>query len=281
MNPFVAAAADYLSRGLPVIALTGKTPNVRVHKHGLHEPLVGAPQDEGDWDLLRYVFEHGDTTGIGIVVPFPYVVVDIDGEQGAVEWADLILPDGIPYDDVMSLFGGARWVAKTGRGMHLWFACSIPTGTIKLGSKLDLKAQGGYVVAPPSLHPDGGHYLWLRAPGEDAPSEVPEPLREVIEDHVYDRAAAREAKEIRRNVWGPKYQEGDKVFYAQASHEALIEGMSKAAEGNRNNYLHWAAATLNEEGGSDEEFEQLAEAALAVGLEPIEVKRTVRSARRA
>jgi hypothetical protein len=92
---------------------------------------------------------------------------------------------------------------------------------------------------------------------------------------------AAEAKAIRRHAWGPKYNEGDHVFFAQASHDPIIEGMKTAVDGNRNNYLHWAAATLAEEGAPDDEFNLLAEAALAVGLEPIEVKRTLRSARRA
>jgi hypothetical protein len=149
-----------------------------------------------------------------------------------------------------------------------------------LGSKLDLKGFGGYVAAPPSRHPDGATYEWITAPGDDAPFEVPGPLRELIEDHVFDLQGKLAAKVVRRQAWGPKFQEGDTTFYAQASHDALIEGMKTAAEGNRNNYLHWAAATLAEEGGSDDEFNLLAEAALAVGLEPVEVKRTVRSARR-
>lgn len=272
-SPLVAAAGEYLTRGLSVLALTGKTPNVTIHKHGLSEPLSGGPESEADWALIRDVFEHPDTTGIGIVVPYPYVVVDIDGEDGAVEW-EALLGDwpGEPYD---------RWVAKTGRGLHLWYACSTPTGSIKLGSKLDLKGQNSYVAAPPSRHPDGHTYTWLVPPGHDGPLEAPAPLVALIEDHAFDLVGKIAAKEVRRRAWGPKYQEGDHVFYAQASHEALIESMKTAGEGNRNNYLHWAAATLVEEGGSDDEFNILAEFALARGLTHEEVRRTLRSARRA
>lgn len=274
-SPLVEAAVEYLNLGLSVIALTGKTPNVRVHKAGLHQALSGAPDPEDITGVLTDVFEHPDTTGIAIVIPYPYVVVDIDGEQGAEQWVELV---GFKPDDEL----GVTWVAKTGRGLHLWYASTQPTGTIKLGPKLDLKAQGGYVAAPPSRHPDGGTYRWLIAPSAEVPpKEVPEPLARRIEDHVFDRAMAMESKRIRQIAWGPKYVEGDHVFYAQAGHDALIEGMSKAEEGNRNNYLHWAAATLAEEGGSDDEFETLADVALRMGLDPVEVKRTIRSARRA
>ena len=88
-SPLVAAAGDYLTRGLAVIALTGKTPNVRIHKHGLHQALSGAPETAEDWDLLEEVFTHPDTTGVGILTSFPYIVVDIDGEEGAEQRPDM------------------------------------------------------------------------------------------------------------------------------------------------------------------------------------------------
>lgn len=268
-SPLVEAAADYLNRGLAVIALTGKTPNVTVHRTGLSNPIAGPVENDDDWALLRDAFDHKDTTGVGIVIPYPYVVVDIDGEEGAIQWLDL---NGEPPFD-------ARWVAKTPRGLHLWYSCSTPTGSIKLGSKLDLKGQLSYVAAPPS-YTEFGVYEWLRQ--SDGPvMEVPEALLARINDHAFDLAMAMKTKEVRRIAWGPRYAEGDTVFYAQAGHDALIEGMTTAADGNRNNYLHWAAATLAEENGSDEEFEALGKAALDVGLERVEVRRTIRSARKA
>lgn len=272
-SPLTIAAGEYLSRGLTVIALTGKTPNVKVHRHGLHEPIIGAPESHADWEVIRAAFEHRETTGIAIIIPYPYVVVDIDGEQGAEQWqADYAadLPD--------------RWVAKTPRlpegGLHLWFSCATPTGSIKLGPKLDLKGQNSYVAVAPSLHPDGGTYEWLVPPDDMAPIEVPPALQERIEDHAFDSAAKANSKQERRLAWGPKYKVGDHVYYAQPGHDALIEGMKAALDGNRNNYLHWAASTLAEEAGSDDEFEKLGAVALEVGLEPIEVRRTLRSARR-
>jgi bifunctional DNA primase/polymerase-like protein len=276
VNPLTEAAIQYLGLGLKVIALTGKTPNVKLHKTGLHSHLAGKPETDEDVAFIASFFEHADTTGVGILTSFPYVVVDIDGEEGAQQWAELndmsfegsfVLPD-------------VRWVAMTGRGLHLWYATTVPTGTIKLGAKLDLKGDGGYVAAPPSLHPDGHTYKWLRAPSAEAPPmEVPEPLARRIEDHLFDIQMAKDSKTLSAAKWGPKYNEGDTVFYAQASHDALIDGMLTAEEGNRNAYLHWAAATLDEENGSSEEFEQLAENALAAGLEPVEIRRTIKSGR--
>lgn len=270
------AAAGYLARGLSVIALSGKTPNVSMHKRGLHDALSGAPEDVQDFIFIRKFFHHPDTTGVGIVIPYPYVVVDIDGEEGAQQWQGI----------VGEQFGAdTTWVAATPRlpagGLHVWYFCPTATGSIKLGSKLDLKGQASYVAAPPSLHPDGGTYQWLIGPDLCDPLEAPDALRRIIEDHAFDLKQRMAAKTIFKQRFGPPYKEGDTVFYAQANHDALIAGMSTAEDGNRNNYLHWAAATLAEENGSEEEFEALDAAALAAGLEPVEVRRTLRSARRA
>jgi hypothetical protein len=266
-SPLVEAAAEYLNLGLQVIALTGKMPNGLVHRHGLHQAIAGPVQNDDDWQLLEGAFDHTETTGVGILTSAPYVVVDIDGEEGAQQWeallGRLLLPD--------------RWVAQTGRGLHLWFGTELVTGTIKLGPKLDLKGEGGYVAAPPSRHPDGRTYEWLAEPGLP-PYEVPDELRKVIQYHVEQKSRRLEGKAMKKPIRGPRYNEGDTVFFAQSNFDALMEGMQTAAEGNRNNYLHWAAATITEEGGVQEDYEQLAEAALAVGLEPEEVHRTIRSA---
>lgn len=272
------AAADYLRRGLRVIALTGKAPNGRLHPHWREDALEGAPESDEDMAFIAKFFEHPDTTGVGIAIDYPYIVVDIDGEEGAQQWAELLGLQSGP--DPAEFFQDARWIAKTGRGLHLWYGCLTPTGTIKLDTKLDLKAAGGYVAAPPSRHPDGHTYEWLQAPGAEAPFEAPEPLARRIEDHAYDLMSAMEAKVTRTNAWGKRWAPGDTVFFAQANHDAILKGMAEAEEGNRNNYLHWAAATLAEEAGTEEEFELLEEAAIKVGLDRVEVVRTLRSARR-
>jgi hypothetical protein len=53
-------------------------------------------------------------------------------------------------------------VTTGGGGHHLYFR--HPGGSVRnragLAPGLDLRADGGYVVAPPSLHPSGRHYAW-------------------------------------------------------------------------------------------------------------------------
>ena len=64
-----------------------------------------------------------------------------------------------------------------GGGRHLYFrhpGGHVPNRVgIQLG--IDVRGDGGYVVAPPSVHPNGGHYFWVagRSPRESALAFAP------------------------------------------------------------------------------------------------------------
>jgi hypothetical protein len=53
-----------------------------------------------------------------------------------------------------------------GGGRHLYFAHPGPIlrNRVGLATGIDLRGDGGYVVAPPSLHASGKPYRWERAP---------------------------------------------------------------------------------------------------------------------
>jgi len=60
-------------------------------------------------------------------------------------------------------------VVETGRGYHLWFKPTQPLRSHAFDG-VDLKAEGGYVVVPPSIHPGTGRrYSWHRPLGETIP----------------------------------------------------------------------------------------------------------------
>lgn len=114
--------------------------------------MYGAPEGREDVALLVKVFEMSTTTGIGIVIPALTVVVDIDGENGAQAWRRIVGErDFIPTTPV----------ARTARGLHIWFITAGQLHSITVEPGLDLKALGGYVAAPPSVHPSGARYQWL------------------------------------------------------------------------------------------------------------------------
>jgi hypothetical protein len=55
--------------------------------------------------------------------------------------------------------------SRTGSGgEHIIFrhVTGVRNSTAKLGAGLDVRGEGGYIIAPPSLHPSGGRYQWLQ-----------------------------------------------------------------------------------------------------------------------
>ncbi len=85
------------------------------------------------------------------------VVLDIDGAE-AVKYAR---QRGVPLTPA----------AETGKGWHVYFAHpggSVPNAVALDGIKgLDVRADGGYVVAPPSVHPSGRVYAWAKGRSPD------------------------------------------------------------------------------------------------------------------
>lgn len=64
--------------------------------------------------------------------------------------------------------------SRTGGGWHLLFelpARPVRMGANVLGPGVDTRSTGGYIVAPPSVHPNGTRYRWLSL---DAPAPLPE-----------------------------------------------------------------------------------------------------------
>lgn len=77
------------------------------------------------------------------------IVVDADGVDGVAELERRDCP--------------TTWMAHSGSGgLHAYYLHpGYPIGNRKLAGIGDLKADGGYVVASPSLHVSGGRYKWL------------------------------------------------------------------------------------------------------------------------
>jgi hypothetical protein len=82
-------------------------------------------------------------------------VLDIDGEEGESALAKLEAEHGQLPSTVESITGGG--------GRHLFFETPdalIRNSAGKVGSGIDVRGEGGYVVVPPSMHPSGRAYAW-------------------------------------------------------------------------------------------------------------------------
>lgn len=126
---------------------------------------------EGDWN-------------VGIVcMPSGVFVLDVDGPVGEENLALLEAEHGrLPV--TMECRTPGR-----GGGRHLYFAAPEGIQLLpKLAEKVDVK-HNGYVLAPPSLHPEGGVYRWERVM---SPAVPPAWLIERLERGVADDMPERE-----------------------------------------------------------------------------------------
>ncbi len=150
-NPFFIAAMAYAKRGWAVLPLTprAKPPLGKLVPHGWKDAAT-------DEDTIARWWQGYPNANIGIRtgVVSGLVVLDIDPRNDGVEnLRKLEQQNGELPTTVMSLTGGG--------GMHILF--QHPGGFIKnktLAPGVEVKADGGYVVAPPSIHPNGEAYCW-------------------------------------------------------------------------------------------------------------------------
>lgn len=151
-SPLAAWAHAYAAEGFPVFPLIPRDKRPAT-SHGFKNATTDLDAVTAWWDM-------NPDYNIGIATGHAFDVLDVDGERGV---ANLVRYIGDKY-----YHPGP--VVLTGRGWHLLFA---PTGrgngAAMLGpeSKVDFRGLGGYVVAPPSIHPLGHPYIWDANRGPD------------------------------------------------------------------------------------------------------------------
>jgi hypothetical protein len=160
-----AAAAGYLRRGWSVVPLrpASKLPAIRWEKYQHeHADAATLARWRRRWPDLNIGIVTGAVSGL--------VVLDLDPRHGGVEsLAGLERLHGALPETVEAETGGG--------GRHLYFACpeAAPRNEAGLAPGLDLRGEGGMVVAPPSIHPSGIPYRWREGRGPEAlaPARLP------------------------------------------------------------------------------------------------------------
>src|SRR3989344_7328114 len=133
MNELLSSALEYLSHGFSVIPVSGKTPLVEWTEFQNRKP---AKEEVTKW------FSELNPTGIGIITGkiSGIIVVDIE-KDGSTE----DLPETVK-------------VKTGGSGFHYYYrytGISIKNSVKKIRDNTDIRSDGGYVIAPPSIHPNG------------------------------------------------------------------------------------------------------------------------------
>lgn len=275
-NLHLRAATEYAERGWRVFPLhgmragrcscghrdcssPGKHPLVR---RGLREATADLDQ-VGAWWTDRPWANVGLITGASSGI----AVVDVDLPL-ALESLDRVA-DRLPRT-LIGLTGGG--------GVHLVYGSDDPDLRNAVGRLpgiqsplpgIDLRANGGYIVAPPSLHSTGNRYSWLDAevPIAPAPGWLKQPSRRYTPIVVA----------------APKFSSGDGTAYGLAALRNECARVRSAPVGTRNHQLYRSAHALARLVTAGELFELAARASLAqagrcVGLGSDECYRTIASA---
>jgi hypothetical protein len=147
MSNLLAAALAYAADQIPVFPCLarGKTPAIA---RGFYAATTN-PET-----IRRYWRQSDRNVAIATGVAANAWVLDIDGDDGEASLRALEAMHGrLPQ----------TWVAQTGGGgLHIWFEYTgpIPSTAGKIAHGVDTRGDLGYVVAPPSMHPNGRLYEW-------------------------------------------------------------------------------------------------------------------------
>lgn len=177
----------------------GKHPRTQ---KGVKDASKNAEQIKSWWELWP-------EANIAIACGGGLLVLDVDGPEGKESLAGKQLPPTI--------------IANTGKGTHYYYkSAKNVKNAVRIAPGLDIRSEGGYVVAPPSNHISGNNYEWAIAPGEIEPANAPEWLVELLEEQA-----------------------------APKTREQLPEGQ-KIPQGGRDNALASFAGTMRRNGASAE-----------------------------
>jgi Bifunctional DNA primase/polymerase, N-terminal len=233
---------------LPVLPLLPRDKRPRF-KRSFHHATCDAERIEKHW-----YYHPGDN--IGVRPPLGMAVLDIDPRHGGRSTMARLLAEHGPLPQT--------WTARTGSdGRHLWFVVGqIPLrGSLGRDSGVDIKHGGtGFVVAPPSIHPNGSRYEWLTPPLGD-PATAPGWLLRLLRPPVYTPppAGARDR--------------------AQHSAHKLVRRIEAAPQGRRHVTVYGALRDAFKQGELDALQDALTAAAMATGLPDAEVAAIVRDVR--
>ena len=211
------AALRLAARGFAVFPCSGKRPLTR---HGCKDATKDPEKIRSLWT------QHPDANiGLATGAISGIVGLDIDLEPGGEESLAKLEAANAPLPPTLTARTG-------GGGRHLLYrypGAHVGNSAGQLGRGLDVRGDGGYVIAPPSRHPGGGAYAWI---DEREPAELPPWLAKlIVAPNAPSTATAPVSKE--RSDFGT---EGG-THYGLAALEQEACAVEATAEGARNDAL--------------------------------------------
>jgi len=158
-NEFLEAALKYVRLGWNVIPLQPRD----------KKPLLPSWRE---WqtkkvteDMVKTWWQKHSDANVGILTGAisGIVVLDVDGEAGRQSLAQIA--KGLPPTPISNTGKGSHYIYKHPGFEVRNFAGKLPG--------LDFRGDGGYIVAPPSIHPSGRQYEWVISPEDVELAPVP------------------------------------------------------------------------------------------------------------
>jgi len=181
---FAAASLVYAANGMRVFP---------IHPHA-KEPIIAnwkeqatrSPKTIAQWESMWPEANIGIATGQGVLV------VDFDGLDGSNSLRTYVLMGG----SVHSLPNTP--IARTKKGIHIYYDVPVAQPVrgeaatqglrnyVRILPGVEYRTDGGYVVAPPSIHEDldGTSYQWLAGHGPSTPRAPAPPLLLLPKLHI-------------------------------------------------------------------------------------------------
>lgn len=173
MSQLLDAAIEYASKGMAVFPVKPRE-KIPLTKNGVKDATTNFDQIEKWW-------RRHPTANIGIACGAPsggLVVVDLDEKDNGVSGSDSLneweRQNGFLPDSVRSLTGSG--------GVHILYRLNGTTkNRVNLLDGVDIRADGGYIVAPPSIHPNGNRYEWEYGPEDTDIAEADDIVKKLLD----------------------------------------------------------------------------------------------------
>lgn len=284
-SPSLRAALEYVeavgARVIPVHHMIGERCSCgeadckRKAKHPIGKAWEKRASAEPTIVRAEFMRHPNASVGIATGAASGIVVIDVDGEEGEAKLRELEARFGKlpPCPQV-----------RTSRGRHLYFAapsgvaipCRVGDSERGLGKGIDIRGEGGFVVAPPSVHESGFRYAWEVSLVADAGLPIlPAWVVAAISEAPY---SARAPEPPSRSYVG----ESRSSKWAEGALESECAIVRKCQPGARNHTLNTAAFNLGTLVGGGKLHAArargaLLDAALVSGLSVPEAIKTIES----
>lgn len=252
---FFDAAADLVSLGFSIIPLRPNTklPLIKAWQRLASSDLDPITHWSRQWPDANIGVATGDASGVAVID------LDVKDDRNGIETVAALAKAG-------KVLPPCPTVITPSGGRHLYFRMSAGlknvvgvTGAGRgLGLGIDFRAKGGFVVAPPSILPNGA-YRWLVPPMTPNFPRLPDWAVKLLAPPPPPTP-----------TFVPDAKGGDI--------EPLARFVAVSPVGQRNDRLYWAACRARESRVSEAvAVHRLITAAEACGLKGPEVLRTIKS----